>query len=113
LAQATVTNDGTRLHVNLFGETVPNCAISDSNMGFIIFTMPAQTGSRDLQLSLSDLTSPDNQTLTFVTPPSSNNISTDGTLDVTALTSTSVTLGLVATAGSDNVNGTFTATLCP
>jgi hypothetical protein len=113
MSKATVTSDGTNLSVYLFGESVADCATSDPNMGFILFTVPAKTGERQLQLSLSDLSSPDNQTLTFVTPPSNNNIAVDGTINVTALTSNSVTMGLEATAGADNVNGTFTVNLCP
>lgn len=75
--------------------------------------MPAAVGKRALKLSLSDLSSPDNQTITFVTPPSSNNISVDGIINVTELTETSVTMGILAKAGkTTDVNGTFTATFC-
>lgn len=52
--------------------------------------------------------------MTFVTPPSDNNISIDGVLNVTALSSTSVTFGILARAGTGNeINGTVTTQLCP
>lgn len=112
-----MTNDGSELSVKLFADpNVADCATSEdssSTAGYLMWTMPAKVGSRPLQVSLSDFSSPDNQTVTFVTPPSSNNISTDGVLDVTALTDTSVTIGLDVRAGTGNeINGTFTATLC-
>jgi hypothetical protein len=102
------------LSVNLFSTQVADCATSDRDAGYIIFSMPAKVGKRELQLSLSDFFSPDNQTVTFVTPPSSNDISTDGILNLTELTDTQMTLGILAKAGKDtDVNGTFTATFCP
>ena len=113
-ASVRQTQDGGRLDVKLFGMDVADCASSSPDAGFIIFSMPAAVGRRGLKLSLSDFESPDNQTITFVTPPSSNNISVDGVLNVTDLTSTSVTMGVLAKAGkTTDVNGTFTATFCP
>jgi len=117
MKHATVQKSGGDLNVRLFAEEVESCATfppSGSTTGYIMWTMPAQVGKRPLQLSLTDLSSTDNQTITFVTPPSSNNISVDGVINVTALTDTSVTLGFIAEAGEGNeVNGTLTATLCP
>lgn len=102
------------LSIKMFGSAVADCASSASDAGYIIFSMPAKVAKRPLQLSFSDLTDPDNQTVTFVTPPSSNNISVDGILNLTELTDTSMTLGILAEAGSDtSVNGTFTANFCP
>lgn len=117
MLKASISNDGTNLSVHLFGDNVPDCSTSPqsgSTTGYIIFTMPAKTGTRDLQLSLSNFSDPNNQTVTFVTPPSSNDISVDGILTVTNLTSTSVTLGILANGSSgDDVNGTVTTNLCP
>lgn len=117
LSKATITSDGTNLSVNLFADTsVADCdqfEPSSSTVPFVMFTMPAQSGTRPLQLSLSDFNDPSNQTVTFVTPPSSNNIATDGIINVTALSASSVTLGLVAEAGGDQVNGTVTTSICP
>lgn len=102
------------LSIKMFGSQVADCAFSAPDAGYIIFSMPAKVGKRSLQLSFSDFTDPDNQTVTFVTPPSSNNISVDGILNLTELTDSSMTLGILAEAGDDtNVNGTFTATFCP
>lgn len=111
--RANTADGGGTLDVKLFGTDVADCASSSPDAGYIIFKMPAQLGARTLQLSLSDLSSPKNQTITFVTPPSSNNIAVDGVLNVTELTETSVTLGLLAKGGkTTDVNGTFTATFC-
>lgn len=117
MTKATVQRegaDGGKLDVKLFGTAVADCANSDRDAGYIIFNMPAAVGKRSLKLSLSDFGSPDNQTITFVTPPSSNNIAVDGVLNVTELTDTSVTMGILAKGGkTTDVNGTFTATFCP
>lgn len=116
MAKATVTKEGDRLSVQLFSEAVEDCAEfapSGSTAGYLLWSMPAQVGKRPLQLSLTDLSSTENQTITFVTPPSSNNISVDGIINVMELTDTSVTFGFIAEAGEGNaVNGTVTATLC-
>jgi hypothetical protein len=116
MTKATVRRSGTdggRLDVKLFGDAVADCANSSRDAGYIIFGMPAAVAKRPLQLSLSDFESPDNQTITFVTPPSNNNIAVDGVLNLTELTATSVTLGVLAKGGkTTDVNGTFTATFC-
>lgn len=111
MTKATVTKNGDKVSVKLFGEDVADCAFSATNTGYILFTMPAKTGKRPLKFSF-DFDDPDVQTVTFVTPPSSNNISSDGLLDVTELTDTSVTFGIYAKAGKDEINGTVTATFC-
>ena len=117
LFTATIRSDGTTLSVNLFADTtVATCSqfeSSTSTIPFVMFSMPAQVGARPLQLSLSDFSDPNNQTVTFVTPPSNNNIATDGIIDVSALDGASVTLGLLVDAGSDTVNGTVATPLCP
>jgi hypothetical protein len=65
------------------------------------------------EVSITDLSSDENQTITFVTPPSSNDSSVDGIINVLALTDTSVTLGFIAETGEGYaVNGTLTAKLC-
>lgn len=111
--RSTAADGGGTLDVKLFGIDVADCATSSPDAGYIIFKMPAAVGARSLQLSLSDLSSPKNQTITFVTPPSSNNISVDGIINVTDLTETSVTMGLLAKGGkTTDVNGTFSATFC-
>jgi hypothetical protein len=115
MTTSTVTNDGSTLSVTMFGDAEPACAAGAAgNKGYLLFEMPAQVGERPLHLDLSSLTDPSNQTLTFVVPPASNDIATNGRLSVANLTSTSVTIGVVADAANgDEVNGTFTATLCP
>lgn len=116
MTKATIKRTGTdggKLDVKLFGFPIADCGTSSPDAGYIIFNMPAAVGKRTLQLSLSDLSSTDNQTITFVTPPSSNNISVDGIINVTELTDTTVTMGILAKAGkTTDVNGTFTATFC-
>ncbi len=116
MRSASVEKDGTELKVRLFAVEAAPCAIfppQGSTEGYIIWSMPAQLGKRPLKLSLSDFDSPENQTITFVTPPSNNTISTDGIIHVTDLTDTSVTFGFIAESGLKfGVNGTVTATLC-
>lgn len=111
MKKATITRDGSSIDVKLFGEDVADCA-STSDKGYIMFSMPATVGKRPLKLSF-DFTDPATQTVTFFTPPSNNNIASEGLLNLTELTETSATLGLSVKSGSDNeVNGTFTTTIC-
>ncbi len=116
MTKATISVDGDRLSVKMFSDpAVADCAFSSTDdSGYLLFSMPTTLGHRRLQLDLLDWEDPANQTVTFVTPPSSNNISVDGILNLTELTETSVTLGLIARAGEGNeLNGTVTTTLCP
>ncbi|MBX7113820.1 MAG: hypothetical protein K1X64_05740 [Myxococcaceae bacterium] len=111
LKKATIKRDGSSIDVKLFGDDVADCA-STSDKGYIMFSMPATVGKRALKFSLN-FSDPANQTVTFFTPPSNNNIATEGLLNLTELTDTSATLGLSVKSGADNeVNGTLTATLC-
>ena len=118
MAKASVRSDGTTLSVALFADgSTPDCSMfppNGSTQDYLMWNEPAQTGSRTLQLNLSDFTDPTNQTVTFVTPPSSNDISVDGILNVSSVSSSSVTIGVLAKAGNGyDVNGTFTASICP
>jgi hypothetical protein len=117
MTEATVTNNGTQLSVHMFAEDVSDCDAfppSGSSVGYITFSMPAELGPRELYFDLFALGDPDIQTVTFVTPPSSNTIATEGILNVTALDDSSVTLGMMVDGGDGyDVNGTFTATFCP
>jgi hypothetical protein len=118
MSKATITRDGDELTVHMFADpNVADCDAfqsQDSTTGYLLFSVPAKVGVRPLQLSLSDLSNPDNQTVTFVTPPSNNDISTDGVINVSALSDTSVTLGVLArTASGNEINGTVTTDLCP
>ena len=108
MKKATITRDGSTIDVKLFGEDVADCA-STSDKGYIMFSMPATVGKRPLKFSFDAAA----QTVTFFTPPANNNIATEGLLNLTELTDTSATLGLAVNSGADNeVNGTFTTTLC-
>ena len=117
MTHATVSMSDSKLSVRLFSEPVADCAQfppEGSTAGYLLWTMPAELGKRSLRLSLTDFSSPNNQTITFVTPPSSNNISVDGIINVTELTNTSVTFGFLAKAGEGyDVNGTITTKICP
>ncbi len=113
MTQANVTSDGTTLTVNLYGDpglsTCPSPA--SPTTGSILFSVPAKVAATELSLSLTG--GSNSQTVTFVTPPANNDIATDGIIDVSAVSSTSVTIGLLANGSSgDTVNGTFTSTIC-
>lgn len=61
MSKATVQSDGTTLTVHLFSDSsVADCALDEgsSTAGYLLFTMPAKTGERPLQLSLSDFSDP-------------------------------------------------------
>jgi hypothetical protein len=113
--EANATDDGDALFVVMFAETVPSCAMSSSSdMPIVMFTMPATVGQRQLRLDLFDFNSSNNQFVTFYVPATNmNEISTEGWLDLSALTDSSATIGINATFEGDAVNGTFTATICP
>jgi hypothetical protein len=113
MAKSSVTKSGTNLSVALFSDSsVADCATS-SNTPSLIFSVPAMVAKRQLQLSF-DFTDPDNQTVTFFVPPSDNNIATDGIINVSAVSDTSVTMGLLANGGTGfDINGTFTSNVCP
>jgi hypothetical protein len=108
---------GDSLEVRLYGVAVGDCASSQPSAasgGYIMFSMPATVGKRELQLSF-DFSDPDNQTITFYDfGDSTNHIAVDGILNLSALDSTNVTLGLLAKGGTGyEVNGTITRALCP
>jgi hypothetical protein len=113
-ASVSKSSDGTELTVRLFAEDVTDCAYSapqDSTTGYLLWTMPAEEGRRSLKLMFNDTS--ENQTITFVTPPSTNEISVDGVILVNELTETTVNFGFIAESGEENaINGTVTATLC-
>lgn len=115
MSKATVqkNSDGTLMVTLLSDPNAPDCATSQDSGGYIIWSMPATVGTRPLKLSLTDLTSPDNQTVTFVTPPSQNDISVDGAVGLAELTATTATVEIAATIQDKfDVNGTIKANLC-
>lgn len=117
MVAATVQKASNKYDISLFSETVAKCssfAPSGSTKGSLLWTMPAELGNRPLKLDLFSLFDPSNQTVTFLTPPSSNTIATTGAVEVLSMTDTMVTIGVLAKTGTGNdINGTFTATLCP
>jgi hypothetical protein len=118
MTKAVVRKDSAgRLDVNLFAESVADCgsAPSGSTTPRVFWGMPAMTGTRPLKFNLFDLGNPATQTVTFFVPSGNENIIiTEGRLEVSALTESSVTIGILAKSESDNaLNGTFTTTLCP
>ncbi len=111
MAAALVRREGTKLSIDLSGssstETCP-FLLGGSTPGVLV-TVPEVAGEHPLFFkSFTEA-----QTLTMFVPPSQNFISTTGLIVLSNLTATSVTVGLVADADSNSVNGTFTATICP
>jgi hypothetical protein len=116
MVKASVTRDGDTLSVHLFGEEVADCASfppSESTTGYVMWSMPAVEGSRPLKFDLFKLDDPATQTVTFVTPPSNNNIAVEGRIEVRELTDTTVDLGLMVEAGEGfELDGSVSTTLC-
>lgn len=109
MTKANVSKSGDRLSVKMYSDQVADCANSSGGGGYLLFSMPATVGKRPLKFSFDE----NGQTVTFVTPPSDNNIATEGLLDLKELTDTSVTLGLhVKASASNEIDGTFTTMLC-
>lgn len=108
---ALVRREGTKLSIDLSGSaSAEQCPfLLGGDTPGILFTVPEVAG--DHPLYLKSFT--DGQTLTMFVPPSQNFISTSGLIVLSNLTATSVTVGIVADADTNNVNGTFTATICP
>lgn len=116
MTKSVVKKSGTTLSVNLYAEDVADCAAPlKTTSPSVMWSMPAAEGTRELNFNLFDLGNPKTQTVTFFTPSDNgNNVITEGRLEVSKLSDTSVTVGLLAKGDADNqVEGTFTATLCP
>jgi hypothetical protein len=116
-AVVTKNSAGDTLSIDLYGETVADCASSapsGSTVPRIFWSEPAANGTKQLKFDLFDLSG--SQTVTFYTPTgSNNNIITNGRLEVSNLSATSVTIGMLAKGSdsNDNINGTFTTNICP
>jgi hypothetical protein len=77
------------------------------NAPFLLTTLPAAVGTYDLGFN-------GKPTLTFVQPPSTNDIATNGTIRIDSVSATEITGGLVARIDDANyVSGTFTISICP
>lgn len=110
MMSALVVDEGDKLSVTLYPIATDACdqlASSDTEM---LFTVPKEEGEYRLYLDLATFSG---QTVTFVTGPGQNVISTEGLLVVESLSDTEVTIGIVADADNNSINGRFTSTICP
>lgn len=115
------SGDAGTLDVELFADQAGPCgqvaSQADYPSGFIQFPLPAAVGRRPLQLSFN-LFDPSNQVVTFTSPSPdgglpNNDLAVDGIINVTEISETSVTFGLLANGSAgDDVNGTVTTTFC-
>ena len=98
---------GDELSVTLYGEAVEDpCGFVDSDVPQMLFSVPNEEGEWELGFD-------NGRTVTFVVPPSTNTIATQGRVRIDAISDTAVTGGLVADAGADdNASGTFELTMC-
>lgn len=77
----------------------------DDSAGTLIVLLPRKTGRYGLGMSVN---------VTFYTPPEENLVATQGGLEITEVTDTTISGGLKATYNSDNTaEGRFTVSICP
>jgi hypothetical protein len=102
--------DEDRLTIRLFTEEIETCGFSSSSeKPYLLFSVKKAVGEYPLKMSFGE----DGQTVTFVTPPATNTIATQGIVVIEELTAEKLTMGIVAQAGDgDVVNGRFTVDLC-
>lgn len=110
MKSAVVTDGGDRLSVSLFPVEVTACDSFASSDTQILFSAPKTAGEYPLKLELTDLNG--SQTITFVTGPGQNVIASEGILNVESISAEKVTIGLLAEAEENTINGRFTASIC-
>lgn len=108
-AKSVVTVSGDTLKVNLYSDSaVADCDEFASSVNSVFWSQPKAEGERKLKLAFDGT----GQTVTFY-DGDTNYILTDGVIEVSALSDTSVTIGINAGDSKNSVNGTFTASICP
>ncbi|MDI1476276.1 hypothetical protein [Polyangium sp. y55x31] len=110
MKSAVVTDDGERLSVSLFPVEVTACDAFASSDTEILFSAPKKAGEYPLKLELTDLNG--SQTITFVTAPGQNVVASEGILNVESISAEKVTIGLLAEADENTINGRFTSSIC-
>ncbi|WP_272420111.1 hypothetical protein [Polyangium jinanense] len=110
MKSAVVTDDGDRFSVALFPIEVPACDSLAAADTHILFSAPKTAGEYPLKLDITDLNG--SQTITFVTGPGQNVIASEGILNVESVSAEKVTIGLLAEAEENTINGRFTTTIC-
>ncbi|MDI1434746.1 hypothetical protein [Polyangium sorediatum] len=110
MKSAVVTDDGDRFSVSLYPIEVMACDSFAQSDTQILFSAPKTAGEYPLKLELTDLNG--SQTITFVTGPGQNVISSEGILNVESVSADKVTIGLLAEADNNSINGRFTTTIC-
>lgn len=100
--------DDTELNIHLYGEDLDECGFPAAEAPYVMFSVPRQVGQYPLSFSLTG----GGRTATIVVPPADNRIATEGIIVIETLSETEVSVGLIADAGDDMVNGSFTAPFC-
>lgn len=107
-AKSVVYVDGDDLDVNLYSDaSIEDCDKFASSKDAIFWSQKKKEGETRLKLAFDGT----GQTVTFY-DGDTNYILTEGLIKISALSDTSVTIGLVAGNGDDAVNGTVTASIC-
>lgn len=109
MRSVVVVDDGTRLQYTLLPDEMTGCDTFASADRMLLFSTPRAVGEYPLFFDLSTLSG---QVVNFVTGPGQNVLSSEGLIVVEALSETEVTVGLVADAENNTVNGRFTAAIC-
>lgn len=102
--------DKDRLSLKLYTEDVTTCGFGNSaEKPFLLFSVKKSVGEYPLNFSFGE----GGQTVTFVTPPASNTIVSEGIIVIEELTEEKLTMGILAqTSQGEVVNGKFTVDLC-
>lgn len=109
MVSAVVVDEGDDLSVSLYPEEVEACDAFASSDSMILFRVPAMEGEYPLSFDLASINT--SRTITFVTGPGQNVIASNGLIVVESL-GDNVTVGLLAEAGDNQINGRFTSPIC-
>ncbi len=108
-AKAAVFASGDDLDITLYSDsTVADCDKFASSLNTVFWTQPKKEGTTHLKLAFDGT----GQTVTAY-DGDTNYILTDGVIEISALSATSVTIGINASSEKTDVNGTVTAAICP
>ncbi len=100
------------LTVSLFAEDLDECALGhDASTSQVLFTVPAEPGEYPLRFDLSDLAG--SRVVNFSPSGGENILATEGVIVVDDVSETEVTIGVLAMTDASEINGRFTATICP
>ena len=98
-----------RLHATERAPCAPNTGVAPH----ILFLVPEAPGEYPLRFDQASVIDGTAQVVNFVTAEADNVISSQGLIVVESISDTEVSLGVIADAENNSVNGRFTAPICP